>query len=194
MATETNNTENVSTGKGKVSGYAYVAPKSATAPTDATTALPSDFVNLGYINEDGLTNSIETDIENKTDWNGDTVLTVTTSREETFGFTLMETKGAVLKEVFGDDNVDVTAQSGDTPEKIVAKGKNSEREEKIYVFEVVLTNNRVERIVVPKGKVTEIGEITYQSGENLGYELTVTALPDTDGNTSYRYITTVTSA
>lgn len=193
MATETNNTENVSTGKGKVSGYAYVAPKGTAAPTDATTTLAATFVNLGYISEDGLTNSIETDIENKTDWNGDTVLTMTTSREETFQFTLMETKGAVLKEVFGDDNVDITEKSGDTPEAIVARGKNSERSDKVYVFEVVLTNNRIERIVVPKGKVTEVGEIAYQSGENLGYEITITALPDADGNTSYRYITTVTN-
>lgn len=188
MATEVNNADNVSVGKGKVSGYAYSAPKGTVAPTDATTELSADFANLGYINEDGITNSIETDNENITDWNGDVVLTVTTSREETFQFTLMETKGASLKEVFADENV--TIDGG----KITAIGKNTERANKVYVFEIALTGNRVERIVVPKGRVTEVGEITYQAGEALAYQLTVTAMPDDSGATSYRYITTVEAA
>ena len=38
------------------------------------------------------------------------------------------------------------------------------------------------------GKVSEIGDIVYTDGDPIGYELTVAAFPDTDGNTHYEYI------
>lgn len=180
-----NNTANVSVGKGKVGGYCFTAPASTTLPTDASTALDAAYVNLGFISEDGLTNSVETDSEEIKDWNGDTVLTVISSRTETFQFTLMETKVDVLKEVFGGANV--TETNG----KITVTTNNAAYPIKPYVFEVVLTGGRIERIVLPTGQISEVGDMTYQAGEVLGYEITVTATPDASGNATYRYIETV---
>lgn len=184
-----NNSENVSVGKGKTSGYAYVADSSVAVPTDATTALPAGFSALGYISEDGITNSFDSDTEEFKDMNGDVVLATTTSRTETFAFTLIETKKESLAEAFGDDNVEV-AKDG----TLVVKSNNISRKAKCYVFELVLNNDRIERVVVPLGKVTEVGDITISSGELVGYEITVTAANDASGNASYRYITPVQTA
>ena len=61
------------------------------------------------------------------------------------------------------------------------------------VLEVVMSGDRVKRIVVPKCKLSEMGEITYKDDEAIGYECTFQALPDANGNTSTEYIATVSA-
>lgn len=172
------NKANVSVGKPLATGGVYRAPAGTQVPTDATTPLGGKFENLGYVSEDGLTNAVETDSEEIKAWGGDTVLVAGTSRTETFVFTLIESLNpGVLKAVFGDKNV----EGGRTLHNSL------EKEAAVWVFEILLTGNKVRRIVVPSGKVTEVGETAYVDGEPLGYETTVTALPDEAGNTAYEY-------
>ena len=153
-------------------------------PTDATTNLAAVFVKLGYVSEDGLTNGIDTDVENIKAWGGDTILTVRTSRTETFKFTLVQALDVdVLKEVYGQDNV-----SGDLATGITVKHNNTELPRRAFVIDMLMTGNAVKRIVVPAGQVTEVGDVTYVDGTAVGYETTVTCFPDAQGNTVYEYI------
>lgn len=160
------------------------ATTKATLPTDATTDLATGFVKLGYVSEDGLTNGLDTDVENIKAWGGDTILTVRTSRTETFKFTLVQALDVdVLKEIYGQDNV-----AGDLTTGITVKHNGNELPRRAFVFDMLMTGNVLKRIVVPTGQVTEVGDVTYVDGSVVGYETTVTCFPDAQGNTVYEYI------
>lgn len=52
----------------------------------------------------------------------------------------------------------------------------------------MILKNALKRIVVPSGSVTEVADIVYKDSEAIGYETTMKATPDSDGQTHYEYI------
>lgn len=179
MATATN----VTTAKPKSGGAVFRAPLGTTLPTDASTALDAAFKGLGYCSEDGLTNANSPKSEAVKAWGGDIVLTTQTEKPDTFKFKLIEALNPeVLKAVYGDDNV-----TGELSTGITVKANSAQQEECCWVFDLVMRSGALRRIVVPCAAVTEVGEIVYKEGEPVGYETTITAVPDGTGNTHYQY-------
>ena len=175
---------NVSTAKPKVGGAIYSAPLGTELPVNAITELGPTFVGLGYISEDGLVNNNTPSSENIKAWGGETVAVVETEKEDTFTYKLIEaTNPDVLKEVYGKDNVSGALATG-----ITIKANSTPLEEHILVVDMVLKGGILKRIVIPRGKVSEVGEISYVDADAIGYETTVTAISDTEGNTHYEYI------
>lgn len=176
------NSKNVHSGRPNVGGAIFTAPATAELPTDASSPLADAFVELGYASEEGITNAIETESNAVNAWGGDEVLNEITSRNETFSFKLIETSLATLKEVFGAENV--SEQADGTVVLHNARGLT----ERIHVYEILMGAGQVKRIVVPRVKTAELGEIVYNGADPVGYELTLAALPDAKGNTAYEYI------
>lgn len=179
-----NNAVNVSTGKPKISGAVFRAPKGTATPTDATTALASAYVCLGYVSEDGVENSNEMDVSDIKAWGGNIVYRSLTEMNDTFALSLIESENAdVLKAVYGSSNVTVDA-SGDVTVNVVAE----DPEEAVWVIELALRGGRAKRIVVPDGAITSREAITYNDSDAIAYGITISAYPDSNGKTHVEYL------
>lgn len=172
---------NVAAAKPAAGGALSVAATNATLPTDAVTALDAAFTGLGYISEDGITESITRESDDIKAFGGDVVLSTQTEFSNTFQLTLIEVLNVdVLKEVFGN-------ASGTLAAGITVNVNSTELTERAWVFDLIV-RGAVERLVIPNGKITEVGETTYSDSDVIGYDITITAYPDSTGNTQYKYI------
>ncbi|GGK61213.1 hypothetical protein Sme01_02850 [Sphaerisporangium melleum] len=165
-------------------GGAWAAPLGTAQPVDPRSAPASPWMAIGAISDDGLSMGFDEDSESFTPWGlSSPFRTVVTSSTRTFQFTMWETKRPVVRSLmFRQDiaNLDPTdgvvsfAESGTvTPDR------------RSWIFDIYDGEN-FERIYVPEGEITDRGDITAAQGEMQGYEVTVTAYPDSAGNISYR--------
>lgn len=180
---------NVSAGKPAVGGAVWRAPLGTMLPTDATSPLDEAFGSLGYCSDSGLVNANSPETESQKAWGGDVVLNMQKSKDDTFTVKLIEVLNvAVLKTVYGEKNV-----SGELATGITVKANSSEMEESAWVFDMIL-KGALKRIVVPSGKITSLKEISYTDSNPIGYEMTISASPDKDGQTHYEYIKATTES
>ena len=170
---------NVSTGKPKIGGAVYRAPLGTTLPTDATTALNSAFVNLGYVSEDGMTNSNTASTDSVKAWGGDIVANLQTEKPDNWSGTFIEALNAeVLKATYGDDNVSGALSTG-----ITVRANAKVLPVASWVIDMVLGDN-FKRVVIARGQVTEVGDIEYKDDSVIGYPLTIAAYPGGWSDTS----------
>lgn len=154
-----------------VSGEASVAPTGTTAPTDSTTALNVAFTGLGWISEEGVTESYSDDVADIKGNDGTVLRTVITGSKAQLKFKLLETKSATL-ELY---HKGMSVAAAGTEHKIVVKAPTADK--RAFVLDV-LDGATHTRIHVPDGEVSERGDIVYANGEAVGYEVTVTCYPD----------------
>lgn len=185
MGTQTkNDVKNVTSAQPDIAGAIYRAPLGTAVPNNAYSDLDAAFKNLGYVSDDGLTNSNSPETETKKAWGGATILTSQTGRPDTLKYKLVEALNVdVLKSVYGDDAVTGELETG-----ITVDANNKQLPGSCYVVDMVLKDDSLKRIVIPNATLTSLGDVVYKDGEIVGYEVTLTALPDETGSTHKEYI------
>ena len=177
----------VTTGKRGIDGGIYVAPSGTSLPTTATETLNSAFKNIGYISEDGVTNSLGRTSEDIKEWGGDVVETINSEQTDDFKFKAIEALNTdLLKAIYGSSNVTASTT-------IAVSVKNADPAAMSWCIDIAQKGGKLKRIVIPSGKITAIGDIVYKANEAVGYDLTVRAGLDSSGYTHYEYISAGTT-
>lgn len=181
-----NDATKVSFGKPNAGGAIWRAPLGSTLPDDTDDTLDAAFKCLGYVSEDGLTNSNAMSSEEFKAWGGDVVATSQTEKPDNFQFKLIEILNVdALKAVYGDDNVTGTLATG-----ITIRANSKEPVSAAWVIDMDLTNGVKKRMVIPNAKLQSLGDIVYRDNEIAGYDMTLLAMPyaDFNGDTHREYI------
>jgi hypothetical protein len=154
-----------------VTGAIYRAAIGTTVPTSPTSTLPAAWLEMGFVGEDGLSETPnDTTKEIKAWQNGTTVRRLITGSTYNFSFKAIETSAIVL-ETYHKGSAIVTAGGVSTLEVLTPSPQRW-----MFAFDVV-DGDKHERIIIQDGEVTERGAIVYKNDEAIGYQMTVTSYP-----------------
>lgn len=153
------------------------------APTDFSVPAPA-FLALGAISDDGLKYGFNEKSEEYTPWGLTSPFrTQTTQSIRTFNVTLWETNRPIVKSVFY--RLPVTDVDHDnTGAFSFAETASPPPDRRGWIFDVI-DGGTMERFFVPEGEISDRSDVTFQNSKMAGYEITVTAYPDSLGNTVY---------
>lgn len=175
---------------GSSAGGVQSAELGTALPADASSPLGDTFTKLGLIGDGGVTETTERGTEQVRSWSGSIARVIQTEFGYRLSFVFLITSVDVLRQIHGDDNVTVTPAGTDpvaTPASIAIKINKNELPERIYVVEVKDGANKI-RIVVPRGQITEVGDVTYVKSDVIRYEVTIECYEDLDENNAYKYL------
>ena len=194
----------------KTTGAIKHAPVGTTLPVlsdigASGVTLDPAFVGDEYVSEDGLTLSPSMSTTNIKDWSGSTVrkvhdevelfqildaalnLSVALNGISCFcrgSFRVLRFSGYELKIAFGDDYVTSAAASSAHGAQVRAALGAHLPDTQSWVFLMKDGDARVV-IVVPNGQITEVGDVTFVSNNAIGWQVTLSTYPDSDGNSIY---------
>ena len=172
----------VTVGSAKATGAIWTAPEGTTLPADATTALSSTWVLLGFTSDAGVTIAENTSSESIRAWEDRTeVLTIHTEYSETVSFTPIQCNADVAKLTWGEDHVTVS-QDG----SIYAKHHGGTMTPVAIVVETSPAVGIVKRYC-GTFRLTERGEATMDGTQVDARQLTFTSVADSNGVTVHEH-------
>ncbi|MFF3928561.1 phage tail tube protein [Streptomyces hirsutus] len=163
-----NNADNV---RAALNGSIFMAPKGTTAPVDLDTGWAAAWVDLGFMSDDGVSMEYSTDVEDINAWQSlSPVRRILTSVDMTLGFTAIELKARTITAYFPGatiTNVSGAIQRLDIP---AAPGPAE------FAFGLEWVDGTIKnRLVIPRGEITDRGAISLGRSAAIGLEMTVSA-------------------
>lgn len=136
----------------------------AVAPTNASGTLDASWTDLGYVSEDGVTETTEQSTTVLRAWqNAKKVRTLVEEGSVQYQLTLIQTSADTVAFYYGGT--------------VEADGSiiiNPTVERPVLAFDIdVIDGTSVIRAYAPEAQVIEVGDQVYANGEPIGYEVTV---------------------
>lgn len=181
---------NVYAAEPSASGAAFVAPLGTTLPTSVDSPLGGAFVPLGYVGEDGITETSERTTDEKKDMGGRVVKVLQTEYNHSFTFVLLESLNAdVLKTIYGADNVTVTPANSVHGTQVKVRKTSKKLPHASWVFDTMDSELGAKyRNVVGDGQVISVGDVVMASSDTIEYEVELKVFETPTGE----YVTTYT--
>jgi hypothetical protein len=165
-------------------GRVYVAPTSTPLPTDESETLDSDFVDLGYLTEDGITVSPSMSVESVQPWQSFySVREIVTSRELTLGFELLQFNADTTVLAFGGGTV--TEESSGHYKMVPPSPETVDKRACVVDWS---DGDKQYRLVVPVCMVSEGGEFSLSRTAPATLAVTLKAL-GVDGSDAFTLYT-----
>jgi hypothetical protein len=174
----------------QATGEIYAMPTGTSGPTSAISSLSAwNSGMVGYIGEDGVTQTIATESTEIKAWqNADVVATVSTSHKLTYQFPFLEMNDVTLPLYYG--SADQSAETSAVQINITGVALPH----KSWVIDVINDTAKV-RIYIPDGQITERGDTVYANSAATVMPVTITCYPVL-GIKAYKWVdhdTTVSS-
>lgn len=170
-----------------VVGGVFRAPLGTPLPTSVDAVLDDAFIDLGYVSEDGVTETIDSSTNDIKAWGGDIVATLREDYSVSWQLSLLEYLNArALRAAHGDTNVAELPATVDKGNRIAVKHNSRLPESAVWVVDSYYAGKKV-RKAGAIGKVTEQGDLKLVHSDLTLLELTVKFFPDADGNFIYTY-------
>jgi hypothetical protein len=160
-----------------VSGKAYYSAVGTTAPTDATTAWGSGWIDLGWVMADkGISESYNDSTKQVRGFqSGATVRTIIQNSDAEFGFTLLESKGSTLTLFHKGSTITTSGGNSTLPVVLPVPQRWA------FGFDIIDDPTHILRIIVSQGEVMERKPISYMNADGIYYDIVVMGYPDASG-------------
>lgn len=173
----------------KTTGAILSAPVGTSLPTlssitKAAVTLDSAFTGNEYISEDGLTLTPAVSTQDIKDWSGAVVRKILESFDGTLAWTMISTNANALGVAFGHEHVTTSDATSTHGKQVRAELGAHLPAERSFVFLMKDGDARIV-IVVPRGQVTEVSEVTFTTTGAVGWGVTLSCYPDESGESIY---------
>lgn len=175
----------------RTSGSVMWAPTNTALPTTSYATLvggTGGFVDLGYLDENGLKQKEDRSNSDVFAWGGDLVGTLQDKYSRTLTFKLMQFNNPNTQSVaFGIENVSTTAATTSAGNEIAVQLNAALLNTRAWVFDGVY-GVQLCRVVIPIGRVVQVGELDMTHKAYSTIDCTLKAYPDANRNHGYLYL------
>ena len=171
-------TNNVNLGIGNsadsgVTGMFYYANADTALPASASTAPGTGWTEVGAISSDGITYNPNRTFDDLKNWAKKIERQLPSDKAATVTAPIIYTTEEVMKILFGESNVTVTAASSSHGKQISVNMDNTLLPDpKAFLF-VMKDGDDMMMLGTKKGFISELGEISFQSDEAITWEATI---------------------